>query len=86
MVPAYAGGRYPLTTNLAARVRAMLHEPSTWHAFPEAVRAWLALQQDRSVLPGPDDLLVEVFPRQGRWYLVAYCFEGRNAHQTLACC
>jgi ATP-dependent Lhr-like helicase len=26
---------------------------------------------------------VETFPRGGRWYLVAYCFEGRNAHQTL---
>ncbi|MBN8909636.1 MAG: DNA ligase-associated DEXH box helicase, partial [Rhodospirillales bacterium] len=29
------------------------------------------------------DLLVETFPRGDRWYLVAYCFEGRNAHQTL---
>ena len=83
MVPAYAGGRYPLTTNLAARVRAMLHDPASWPAFPDAVRDWLALQQDRSSLPGPDDLLVEIFPRNGRWYLVAYCFEGRNAHQTL---
>ena len=26
---------------------------------------------------------METFPRGGRWYLVAYCFEGRNAHQTL---
>jgi ATP-dependent Lhr-like helicase len=26
---------------------------------------------------------VETFPRGDRWYLVAYCFEGRNAHQTL---
>jgi ATP-dependent Lhr-like helicase len=34
-------------------------------------------------LPGRDDLLVETFPRGDRWYLVAYCFEGRNAHQTL---
>ena len=83
MVPAYAGGKYPLSSNLAARVRAMLHDPSTWHAFPDAVREWLALQQERSTLPGPDDLLVEVFPRNGRWYTVAYCFEGRNAHQTL---
>ena len=83
MVPAYAGGKYPLTSNLAARVRAMLHDPSSWHAFPEQVRDWLALQQERSTLPGPDDLLVEVFPRNGRWYTVAYCFEGRNAHQTL---
>ncbi len=83
MVPAYAGGKYPLTSNLAARVRAMLHDPESWHAFPEQVRDWLALQQERSTLPGPDDLLVEVFPRNGRWYTVAYCFEGRNAHQTL---
>ena len=83
MVPAYAGGKYPLTSNLAARVRAMLHDPATWHAFPDAVREWLALQQERSTLPGPDELMVEVFPRNGRWYTVAYCFEGRNAHQTL---
>ena len=83
MVPAYAGARQPLTTNLAARVRAMLHDPSTWTHYPEPVREWLELQRDRSELPGEDDLLVEVFPRNGRWFLVAYCFEGRNAHQTL---
>ena len=83
MVPAYAGARQPLTTNLAARVRAMLHDPSTWSHYPEPVREWLLLQTERSELPGTDDLLVEVFPRNGRWYLVAYCFEGRNAHQTL---
>ncbi len=41
------------------------------------------MQEQRSELPGPDDLLVETFPRNGRWFLVAYCFEGRNAHQTL---
>jgi ATP-dependent Lhr-like helicase len=82
-VPAYVGARLPLTTNLAARVRAMLHDPSAWSAYPEPVREWLELQLDRSELPGPDDLLVEIFPRQGRWYMVAYAFEGRNAHQTL---
>jgi ATP-dependent Lhr-like helicase len=83
MVPAYAGTRLPLTTNLAARVRAMLHDPASWRAYPEPVREWLELQLDRSELPGPDDLLVEIFPREGRWYMVAYAFEGRNAHQTL---
>ena len=83
MVPAYAGSKYALSTNLAARVRAMLHDPDAWGAFPDQVRDWLALQHARSALPGPDDLLVEVFPRNGRWFLVAYCFEGRNAHQTL---
>ncbi|MDE2516296.1 MAG: ligase-associated DNA damage response DEXH box helicase [Rhodospirillales bacterium] len=82
-VPAYAGGRLPLSTYLAARVRAMLHAPRRWKNLPAPVRDWLAMQRLRSRLPGPDDLLVETFPRGGRWYLIAYCFEGRNAHQTL---
>ena len=83
MVPAYAGSKQPLTTSLAARVRTMLHDQDSWINFPEPVREWLTLQLERSELPGPDDLLVETFPRNGRWFLVAYCFEGRNAHQTL---
>ncbi len=83
MIPAYAGGRLPLTTNLADRVRALLQAPSSWDAFPDQVADWLRLQKARSRLPGRTDLLVETFPRNGRWYLLAYCFEGRNAHQTL---
>ena len=83
MIPAYAGGRMPLTTNLADRVRALLQDRSTWNLFPEQVQEWLRLQRAVSRLPGRGDLLVETFPRGDRWYLVAYCFEGRNAHQTL---
>jgi ATP-dependent Lhr-like helicase len=82
-VPAYAGGRLPLTTNLATRVRAMLASPATWRRLPAEVTEWLEMQQKRSVLPMPEGLLVELFPRGGKEYLVAYCFEGRNAHQTL---
>ncbi len=82
-VPAYAGGRMPMTTNLADRVRAMIQDPATWGAFPEPVREWLGMQKKVSRLPGRHDLLVETFPRGDRFYLVAYCFEGRNAHQTL---
>jgi ATP-dependent Lhr-like helicase len=82
-VPTYEGGRMPMTTHLADRVRAMLHDPGCWDAFPEDVQEWLKLQKYRSRLPGPNNLLVETFPRGGRWYMVAYCFEGRQAHQTL---
>ncbi len=82
-IPAYMGGRMPLSTHLAQRVRALLQNPAQWHDLPEPVRAWLELQRLRSALPGIDDLLVETFPRGGRWYLVAYCFEGRQAHQAL---
>jgi len=83
MVPTYEGGRLPLTTNLADRVRALLQDPARWGLFPEQVQEWLRMQRVRSRLPGRNDLLVETFPRADKWYLVAYCFEGRNAHQTL---
>ncbi|MCY4191038.1 MAG: DNA ligase-associated DEXH box helicase, partial [Rhodospirillaceae bacterium] len=82
-VPAYAGGRLPLITNLAARLRAFLADPETWEIFPEQVRSWLDFQAEKSALPKSDGLLVETFPRQDKWYMMAYCFEGRNAHQTL---
>ena len=35
------------------------------------------------MLPEPGQLLVETFPREGRHYMVAYSFEGWNAHQSL---
>jgi ATP-dependent Lhr-like helicase len=82
-IPAYAGGKLPLTTHLADRVRAMLERPAEWKALPEAVSHWLALQRWASVLPPSDGLLIESFPRGGKAFTVAYCFAGRNAHQTL---
>jgi ATP-dependent helicase Lhr and Lhr-like helicase len=82
-VPAYGGGRLPLTTHLAEGVRAILADPQRWRDMPADVLEWLRVQRWRSVLPKPGGLLVETFPRGGKYYLVAYCFEGRNAHQTL---
>ncbi|WP_245602415.1 ligase-associated DNA damage response DEXH box helicase [Fodinicurvata fenggangensis] len=82
-VPAYMGGRLPLSTHLAERVRGLLEAPDRWPTLPAAVSDWLSLQRHRSLLPPGDGLLVESFPRGGKAFTVAYCFEGRNAHQTL---
>ena len=82
-VPAYEGGKFPLSTYLAARVRALLAKPEAWRALPDQVREWLEIQQWRSLLPRAGDLLVETFPRAAKYYLVCYPFEGRLAHQTL---
>ncbi|MGC1917234.1 MAG: ligase-associated DNA damage response DEXH box helicase [Pseudolabrys sp.] len=82
-VPAYEGGKFPLSTYLSARVRAILAKPEEWRALPEQVREWLEIQQWRSILPKAGDLLVETFPRAANHYLVCYPFEGRLAHQTL---
>ncbi|MGQ3073563.1 MAG: ligase-associated DNA damage response DEXH box helicase [Ferrovibrionaceae bacterium] len=82
-VPSYAGGKFPLTTELAERVRRMLADDRLHRRLPEQIREWLRLQTWRSVLPAADQLLVETFPRGKRQFLVAYPFEGRLAHQTL---
>ncbi len=82
-VPAYAGGKFPLSTYLAERVRRLLDDRRAWNALPEQVRDWLSLQQDFSRVPGTRELLVETFPRGGKHYLVCYPFEGRLSHQTL---
>ena len=83
MFPSYAGGKFPLSTHLALRVREILADPKSWRDLPKPVSQWLKLQKARSALPGRDDVLIETFPKGGRHYLVAYPFEGRLAHQTL---
>jgi ATP-dependent helicase Lhr and Lhr-like helicase len=82
-VPSYTGGKFPLSTYLAERVRKLLDDRRQWNALPEQVRDWLVLQKDFSRVPALRELLVETFPRGGKHYLVCYPFEGRLAHQTL---
>lgn len=82
-VPTWAGSRYPLTTELAGRVRRLLAEPQAWRLLPAPAREWLEAQARRAALPEEGELLVETFPRLGRHFLVAYSFAGHKAHQTL---
>jgi len=82
-VPVYAGGRMPMTTRLAARVRGLMNDRARWPAMPDDVREWLAIQDRVSRLPGEDDVLVETFQRDDCWYMVVYGFAGHPAHQTL---
>ena len=82
-IPSYNGARLPLTTHLSARVQAMLADRAGWARFPDDVREWLEVQDWRSRLPAPGELLVESFPHGGRAYTVYYTFEGWNANQSL---
>ena len=66
-IPSYAGGKFPLSTYLAMRVRKLLWDSAAWDALPEQVAEWLELQRARSALPPPDRLLVESFPRGERF-------------------
>ncbi|WP_454633160.1 ligase-associated DNA damage response DEXH box helicase [Bradyrhizobium cenepequi] len=82
-VPSYMGGKFPLSTYLAERVRKLLDDRRAWNALPDQVHEWLSLQKDFSRVPAVSELLVETFPRGNKHYFVCYPFEGRLAHQTL---
>ena len=83
MIPSYQGGKFPLSTYLATRVREILSDPERWKALPDQVRDWLSAQRWKSIVPQASQMLVETFPRAERHYLVCYPFEGRLAQQTL---
>lgn len=79
----YMGARLAITSTLADRVRRFFADPVEWARFPADVREWLEVQARRSQLPKLGQLLVETFPHEGRHHMVAYSFEGWNAHQSL---
>lgn len=82
-IPSWNGGKFPLSTFLAERVRRIIDDEARWSGLPEQIRDWLGVQRDVSIIPRADEMLVETFPNNDRHFLVCYPFDGRLAHQTL---
>lgn len=86
-VPSWQGSRMPLSTELSRAVRDALEEARTGTFGSEemvAVRGILQLQAERSLIPSPDEVLIErVETREGH-HLFIYPFEGRLVHEGLA--
>ena len=87
VVPRWSGSRQPISTELAAAVRAKLDE-ARQGVFDdpelEAVRPILALQAKWSKLPEADELLAERVKTREGYHLFVYPFEGRLAHEGMA--
>ncbi len=83
-MPSWGGSKFAISTFLAAKVRRMMSDESAWTVLPTDVREWLEAQRDRSIIPAPDEMLLETFPHGKRHFLIVYPFDGRHAHTTLA--
>ena len=82
-VPAYEGGKFPLSTYLAARVRALLADPKAWRALPtRCANGWKSSNGARCCRSRAI-CWSKPFRAPPSHYLVCYPFEGRLAHQTL---
>ena len=91
VVPSWAGGKMPLSSELADAVLELLavsaradkhlvpNEPEMLAALP-----MLQTQARLSKLPTPDTLLVEVFTSREGHHVYLYPFAGRNVHLGLA--
>lgn len=85
-VPRWNGGKMPLSTQLADAVQQRLRRAAEGDfEGPEmrTVRPLLDLQAELSVIPVPDELLIEHTRQRGRYHLFLFPFAGRLAHEGL---
>jgi ATP-dependent Lhr-like helicase len=86
-IPQWAGGRFPLSTQLAEAVRDRLASFARGEAGdPEmaAVAPILAVQQRWSAIPSPGELLIERTRSREGSHAFVYPFLGRLVHEGLA--
>jgi ATP-dependent Lhr-like helicase len=82
-VATWQGSRMPLSTQLAERMAALLARPDD-SAEMRALAGLLDLQRERSLVPQPDELLVELHRTRDGQHLVLFPFAGRLVHEGLA--
>ena len=86
-IPRWQGARMPLSTELSHAVRVKLEEARQGHyssAEMQAVKPVLTMQAQRSIIPRPDELLMERCETRDGHHLFVYPFEGRLVHEGLA--
>ncbi len=87
IVPSWMGGRMSLTANLGLMLRKMMNPlPLKKSKAPEivAIKPLLDLQQQLSVIPKENELLIEQIETKDGFHLFVYPFEGRLVHEAMA--
>jgi ATP-dependent Lhr-like helicase len=87
VVPQWNGSRMSFSSELAdASLEVMARMRQGIYDQPEtrAVKPLIALQEKWSVLPGPDNLVLEMVASREGHHLFAYPFAGRMVHMGLA--
>ncbi|MCD8741262.1 DUF559 domain-containing protein [Mucilaginibacter roseus] len=87
LIPSWAGGRMPLSSQLSAVFRDKLDEVS--HGVEKdievkALKPLFELQNKLSHLPQSNEFLIESFKSREGHHLIFYPFEGRLVHEGMA--
>jgi ATP-dependent Lhr-like helicase len=85
-IPRWMGSRMPLSNELAGAIRAKLDE-ARHGRFEDvemrSIRPLLELQAEWSIIPGPDEILIERTRTREGFHLFFFPFEGRLVHEGL---
>lgn len=87
LIPSWAGGRMPLSSQLSSVLRDKLDEVAHHLEKDEeviALRSLFNMQEQLSHLPKKTDLLIESFESRDGHHLFFYPFEGRLVHEGMA--
>ena len=84
-VPSWMGGRMSLSAHLSDLLRQTFHQ-LIHEKGPEinALNPILKQQLVESIIPTPDQFLIETFPSKEGYHAVFYPFEGRAVHEAIA--
>ena len=86
-VPAWMGGRMPLSSQMSEMIRLKINEVVEGKEQDEEL-IFLAplfeLQRKRSFLPGHGEFLIEYFKSTEGYHVLMYPFEGRFVHEGMA--
>lgn len=86
-VPAWGGGRIPLSANLGSVLRQTFQEAAEHPEGNELLQFLQPLfdtQRERSAIPRQDELLVEFIDGKDGYHMFVYPFEGRLVHHAMA--
>ena len=81
-IPSWQGGRMPLTSYMAQVLRDQLTAEAPGPEM-SAVEPILQRQRETSIVPRPDELLIERFTSREGHHVVVYPFEGRFVNEAL---
>ena len=87
-VPSWMGGRMSFSAQMSELLRSELHAVSDPEAKLsrelKALKGIFERQQLESLVPGPNEFLIETFKTRDGHHLIFYPFEGRFVHEAMA--
>ncbi len=86
-VPSWQGGRMPLSSQMSEMIRLKINEVVEGKQHDKELvflEPLFKLQQERSIIPGIRDFLIEYFQSSEGYHVVMYPFEGRFVHEGMA--